>query len=172
LTSNVPVVLVVDIDPDTHTLTEGALPETECALVSARSSEIALKMAERRPPAVLVIGDRVSGAVYLTERLRRLAPHLHVVVLTSPDPPQEPGLFSHADANAGRTRATAASMLRKPVDPSRFRTTLRTALRLSAMAAGVKRMHGGTTESTTMARITPVPWTSAARDSDPGREDK
>lgn len=173
MTSTVPVVLIVDIDPDTHTLSDGALPETECVLVNARSSEIALKMAERRPPAVLVIGDRVAGVSYLTDRLRRLSPHLHVVLLATQDPPQEGGLFSHGESSAARLRTTAAaSTLRKPVDPARFRSTLRTALRLSAMAAGVKRMHGDTSESGTIGRVTPVPWASPGRDSDPGREDK
>lgn len=170
MSDNVPVVLVVDLDPDTHAVAEGALPENECALVSARSPEIALKMAERRPPSVLVIGDRIQGLAYLSERLRRLTPHLHVLLLTSQDQPQEPNPFSAPDPAAARASQRAAgvgSVLRKPVDVGRFRSTLRTALRLAAMAAGVNRMRG-TSESGSMPRITPIP----AMTPNPKRENK
>src|SRR4051812_20532024 len=74
----VPVVLVVDIDPETHLATDGALPEAECVLVGARSAEMALKLAERRPPSVLVVDGKIGGLSYLAERLRRVTPHLHV----------------------------------------------------------------------------------------------
>ncbi|APR82296.1 Hypothetical protein A7982_07645 [Minicystis rosea] len=129
----VPVVLVVDIDPETHLATDGALPETECVLVTARSAEMGLKMATRRPPSVLVVDGKIGGLTYLTEKLRRLSPHLHVILLVGADQP--------ADAPAPRI-SSPTSLLRKPFDVMRFRSTVRTVMRLSAMSAGVKLMHG------------------------------
>ena len=129
----VPVVLVVDIDPETHLATDGALSEAECVLVNVRSAEMGLKMATRRPPSVLVVDGKIGGLTYLTEKLRRLSPHLHVVILVSSDQP--------ADAHAPRI-SSPTSLLRKPFDVVRFRSTVRTVLRLSAMSAGVKLMHG------------------------------
>lgn len=125
----IPAVLVVDFDPDTHMMLDGALPEAECAIISTRSAEMALKMAERRPPAVLVVDAKLSGLSYLTERLRRLSPHIHHVLLV--------GVDQQIDAS----RPGGGSVLRKPLDVSRVRSALRSALRLSAMTAGVKRMH-------------------------------
>lgn len=174
MSETVPVVLIVDVDPDTHSVTDGSMPETECALMSARTTEVALKMAERRPPTVLVVGDRMGGISYLSERLRRLTPHLHVILLASQELPHDT-LFTPPDPASARQplrAGGATSLIRKPFDSARFRSTLRTVLRLAAMAAGVKRMHGGTTESSTMARITPVPWVGSPRDSNPGRENK
>jgi DNA-binding response OmpR family regulator len=92
-----------------------------------------LKLAERRPPSVLIVDAKLGGFGYLTERLRRISPHIHLVLLVAPDDPVEA-----ASARLGG----AGSMLRKPLDTVRFRSTLRTVLRLSAMSAGVKRMRG------------------------------
>jgi DNA-binding response OmpR family regulator len=128
----VPVILIVDVDPDTHTLAEGTFAENECVVLTSRSAEMALKLAERRPPAVLVVGDRIAGLAYLGERLRRLTPHLHIVLLTSADKAMD--AVSHRQAGVG-------TVLARPVDSVRFRATVRTVLRLSAMSAGVKRMH-------------------------------
>lgn len=133
MSDDVPVVLVVDIDPDTHLASEGALPEAECVVMGARTAEMALKMAERRPPAVLVVDARLGGIGYLTERLKRLSPHLHIVHLVAPDHVVDPS----------QKQPGGASLLRKPFEAARFRSTLRTVLRLSAMSAGVKRMHDG-----------------------------
>jgi DNA-binding response OmpR family regulator len=127
------VVLIVDVDPETHLVTEGALTEGECTFIGARSAEMGLKLAERRPPSVLVVDAKLSGFGYLTERLRRISPHIHLVLLVAPDHPVET-----ASARLGGV----GSLLRKPLDVVRFRSTLRTVLRLSAMSAGVKRMRG------------------------------
>jgi len=129
----VPVVLVVDVDPETHLVTERSLPETECIHVGARSVEMALKLAERRPPSVLVVDGKIGGLTFLAERLRRLSPHLHLLVLVAHDHTVDPA----APRPPGGT-----SLLRKPIEAMRYRNTLRTVLRLAAMAAGVKRMHG------------------------------
>jgi len=132
-----PVVLVVDADPATHLASEGALPETECMVMGARTAEMALKMAERRPPAVLVVDARLGGITYLTERLRRLSAHLHIVHLVASDHVVDPS----------QRQPGGISLLRKPFEAARFRSTLRTVLRLSAMSAGVKRMHDGSAAS-------------------------
>jgi len=128
----VPVVLVVDVDPDTHNLTEGAFGDAECVLLATRSADMALKLAERRPPTVLVVGEKIGGLAYLGERLRRLTPHLHIILLASAERAMD--AVSHPQAGVG-------TVLTKPVDALRFRTAVRTVLRLSAMSAGVDRMH-------------------------------
>lgn len=142
----VPVVLIVDVDPDTHALAEGAFAESECVVVGSRSADMALKLAERRPPAVLVVGDRIGGIAYLGERLRRLSPHLHIILLTSVDRAMD--AVSHRQAGVG-------TVLARPVDARRFRATVRTVLRLSAMSAGVKRMHRA--ESSPSLPAAPLP---------------
>lgn len=155
----VPVVLVVDVDLETHLVTERSLPETECIHVGARSAEMALKLAERRPPSVLVVDGKIGGLMYLAERLRRLSPHLHLLVLVAPDHKIDPA----APRQPGGT-----SLLRKPIEAVRYRNTLRTVLRLAAMAAGVKRMHGAGSsrglDPEPPVRVTPLPRTGPARD--------
>lgn len=153
---NIPIVLVVDIDPDTHIVSDGVLPDTECELVSARSADIALKLAERKPPSVLVISDRIAGIAYVCERIRRISPHLHIVLLTAQE--QAPEALPHRGSGFGST-------LRKPLDKARLRSTLRTVLRLSAMSAGVSRMHGaGGSEPGGRGRPTPLPWVGPWRE--------
>ncbi|MFT3766926.1 MAG: hypothetical protein QM820_15620 [Minicystis sp.] len=48
----------------------------------------------------------------------------------------------HASDLASPRPTSATTLLLKPLETVRLRSTLRTALRLSAMSAGVKRMHG------------------------------
>jgi DNA-binding response OmpR family regulator len=163
------VVLIVDVDPETHLVAEGALPETECVIVGSRSAEMGLKFAERWPPSVLVVDANLGGLGYLTERLRRHSPHLHVVLLLAHD---------QAIDTALPRQAAGGTVLRKPVDAARLRGTLRTVLRLSKMSAGVKRMHGvgpapaappepgvrTTPVPEPAARTTPIPRAGAGRD--------
>jgi DNA-binding NtrC family response regulator len=163
LPDQVPVVLVVDLDPETHLATEGALSETECATLGARTAEMALKHAARRPPSVLVVDAKIGGLAFLTERLRRLSPHLHVVLLVGADHHSDaplPGTAHPAPRHQGPT-----TVLRKPVDRGRYRSTVRTVLRLTAMSEGVHRMRdAGERASETPSpsgppapRLTPVP---------------
>lgn len=151
---NAPVVLIVDLDPETHLITDSALSDAECTFISARTAEMGLKLAERRPPSVLVVDAKLGGFGYLTERLRRLSPHIHLVLLVAPDDSLET-----ASARLGGV----GSLLRKPLDVVRFRSTLRTVLRLSAMSAGVKRMRGAGAQEEEVARPTPLPRVGSAR---------
>ena len=152
---NVPVVLIVDADPETHLVADGALPESECAIIGARSAEMGLKLAERRPPSVLVVDAKLGALGYLTERLRRISPHIHIVMLVPPD---------QATQAAAARLGGVGSMLRKPIEVTRLRSTVRTVLRLSAMSAGIKRMRGASGhEAEDPARPTPLPHTGAGR---------
>ena len=131
VTETIPFVLVVDTDPATHLIADQALPIGEFPHFSARSVEIALKMAERRPPSVLVVDENVAGFGHLVDKLRALAPHLRVLVLVGHAPT--------TDISARLARL--GTVLHKPLEAARFRSMVRTVARLSAMTAGVAQMH-------------------------------
>ena len=128
---NLPFVLVIDFDPATHLIADQALLPGEFPHFSARAAETALKMAERRPPSVLVVDEGVAGLGHVVEKLRALAPHLRVIVLLNQAPSSE----------ISARLARLGSVLHKPLEAGRLRTMVRTVARLSAMTAGVAQMH-------------------------------
>lgn len=128
---NLPFVLVVDTDPATHLVADKALPADEFPHFTARSTETALKMAERCIPSVLVVDESLTGLGHLVDKLRVLAPHLRVLVLVD---------GAQTTERSARL-ARLGSVLHKPLEAARFRTMVRTVARLSAMTAGVAQMH-------------------------------
>jgi DNA-binding response OmpR family regulator len=128
---SLPFVLVIDLDPATHLIAEKALLPGEFPHFSARTTETALKMAERRAPSVLIVDEGVAGLGHVVDRLRTLAPHLRVIVLLN----QAPSLEISARL------ARLGSVLHKPLEAGRLRSMVRTVARLAAMTAGVAQMH-------------------------------
>jgi DNA-binding response OmpR family regulator len=127
-----PIVLVIDAEPAVHDRVGEALAEEECMLLGARSETLALWLAARRPPSVVIIdAGSVPAPAEVLLRLQQIVPHVRALVLTS-DP-----------VESGTARwASVGPVLHKPLDPARLRSTVRSLSRLSAMTSGVAEMRG------------------------------
>lgn len=126
-----PAVLLLDPEP-TEELSAAL---AEFALLAARTVELALRLAARRPPAVAVIDAQIGTHTpeeILTE-LRAINPGMRAVFLSTRQDPQESGRLTGLGA-----------LIPRPVDPERLQQAVRNAVRLHGMSAGVERLRSRT----------------------------
>jgi len=128
-----PLILLIDADTAVHELATTALGG-EGAVLGARSAALAAKIAAKRPPAVVVVDDEVADSTpeAVVTELRATSPHLRAIVTTRSREPEHTARLT-----------TLGPVLVKPLDAERLRATVRAALRLRSMAAGVERMKTG-----------------------------
>lgn len=125
-----PLVLVIDADPATHDEVAESLAEVDCVLLGARSEALALQLAARRFPAIVLIDTAsVADPAELFARLQQIVPHVRAVITTA------------ASSGAVARLVAVGPVLRKPLDPERLRATIRSLSRLSAMANCVADMR-------------------------------
>jgi DNA-binding response OmpR family regulator len=142
LTAGPPLVLVVDADPSTTERVQAALAEDECLVLVARTSAAAMKIAERRLPAVLVAETAAAAPVgELIARLQALSPRMRVVLVLP--------------VGAVEDRAAIAAygpVLTKPLDGDKVQATVRSLVRLHGMASDVDVMRKDSAEMTAGTR--------------------
>jgi len=137
-----PLVLVIDADPAVHDSVAEALAEIECVLLGARSEALALQLAARRSPSVVIIdAASVAAPADLVRRLQEIVPHIRALVTTG----------DAAGAPLAQL-ATLGPVLRKPLDPERLRSAVRSLSRLSAMTDGVAELRQDTTTTQSVWR--------------------
>jgi len=129
---NQTVVLLVDADPAVHELVSRAIT-SECAFLGARNPELAMRLASKRAPAILIIDDQLpDGVESFYASIKGRYPNVRAVLLTESRDPEHTAKL-----------ATMGPVLAKPLDEERLRVAVRAALRLQAMSAGVERMKTG-----------------------------
>ena len=126
------VVLLVDADPAVHELVARAIT-SECAFLGARNADLAIRLASKRAPAILIIDDQLpESAEAFYADMKASHPNIRAVLLTESRDPEHTAKL-----------ATMGPVLAKPLDEERLRIAVRSALRLYAMSAGVERMKTG-----------------------------
>jgi DNA-binding response OmpR family regulator len=130
---NQAVVLLVDADPAVHDLVSRAIT-TECAFLGARTAELALRLAVKRAPAVVILDDQLPETTpdQLFAEIKAQCPGTRAILVTSSRDPDHTAKL-----------ATMGPVLTKPLDEERLRVAVRAVLRLHAMSAGVERMKTG-----------------------------
>ena len=104
----------------------------ESSIVEARTLEVALLVAARAHPDVVVVPAEVLGRTpsrFVTE-LRVLTPEVRIVSLASAD----------YDAD-GYGLAAFGPVVRLPVEAVRLRVAVRRALQFAVLASGIRRMR-------------------------------
>jgi DNA-binding response OmpR family regulator len=103
-------------------------------VVIARTAAQAVRVAGKRPPAVVLIDDSLPDATpdALLADLRVGAPRLRAAVFTRSRDPHTTSKLSQV-----------GHLVRKPIDAGALRTAVKALLRLHNMAAGVARMKTG-----------------------------
>jgi DNA-binding response OmpR family regulator len=130
---SLPVILLVDADTTVHDLANEVLGN-EGAVLGARTAPLALRMAGKRSPAVVVIDDELTESTpekFLAD-LRDVSPMVRAALLTRSREPQHTARLS-----------TLGPVLVKPLDGDRLLVVVRSLLRLRSMAEGVERMKTG-----------------------------
>src|SRR5437016_4029582 len=114
-------VLVVDDDPEVHTLLESMLQDTEWGMESTNGGEEALaRLADRDYDVILtdILMPNMDGLTLL-RRIHALRPKARVVMMTA---------FNRPDRVAGSLRAKAAGYLAKPFSKDKLMDSLSSAL--------------------------------------------
>ena len=124
------VVLLVDPDPDGPRARLGGPPE-DCAFLGARTRDIALRIAAKRPPSLAIVSDGMTDATpeALITALLGLSPAMRAMVLTE---------SRQADKTARLLEL--GTVHTKPLDPGRFRDAVKNALRFCRMFASVAHL--------------------------------
>ncbi len=124
------VVLLVDPDPGVHALVSAALP-ADCAFLGARTRDIALRIAAKRPPSLAIVSDGIADTTpaVLVTALLGLSPAMRAMVLTE---------SRQADKTARLLEL--GTVHTKPLDPARFRDAVKNALRFCRMFASVAHL--------------------------------
>jgi DNA-binding response OmpR family regulator len=127
------LILLVDADAHAAEAAAAALVR-EGEVVIARTAAQAVRVAGKRPPAVVLIDDSLPDATpeALLAELRVGAPRLRAAVFTRS---RDPRLTSKL--------CQVGHLVRKPIDAAALRTAVKALLRLHNMAAGVARMKTG-----------------------------
>jgi DNA-binding response OmpR family regulator len=122
-----PVILVIDTDSAAHDRVADALADEHCVLLGARSESLAIYLARRRPPNVVIVdAESVRSPSALVERLQSIVPNLRALVTTR----------NVRDGGVARL-GSVGPILPKPIDVDRLQSTVRSLSRLSAMTSGV-----------------------------------
>ena len=146
------VVIVVDRDPAEHERIAAALGG-EHAVLGATTSAAAIKLAEKRPPAVVIVeatGDpggpaaSVGAAEALVLELRKRDPHVQAIFVCGPGAGRPPRL------------AARGSILVRPTEPAALRDLVTNCLRLKDVAEGVDRLHTGAGRASDVRRSAPT----------------
>jgi DNA-binding NtrC family response regulator len=124
------VVLLADPDPKVHAMVSAALPE-DCAFLGARTREIAIRIASKRPPSLCIVSDTMPDTTpqALVNTLLALSPAMRAMVLTE---------SRQADKTAPLLEL--GTVHTKPLDPARFRDSVKNALRFCRMFASVAHL--------------------------------
>jgi len=146
-----PAVLLLERDATLIDVAQRCLPD-EIELHVAKTLEMALRVAARRPLAVVILDMPLTGAApaETVAKLRAHQPALRVIFL------------AERTADVDRRHTQLGFVLRKPVTSERLADAVRAALRLQGMSTGVERMRSssGTFRAVhlpeTPARGTPV----------------
>lgn len=136
-----PAVLLLERDA---TVIDAALESFagEVEVLVAKTLDLAVRVAARKPPAVVVIDAEMAGTspAETVFRLRAYAPSSRVVFVAAPG------------FELDRRYTQLGTVLRKPLTGERLADAIRNALRLQNMSAGVQRMR---TSSGTFAAVRP-----------------
>lgn len=138
------LILLVDADAQAAEAAAAALVR-EGEVVIARSAAQALRVAGKRPPAVVLIDDELADATpdALLGELRGPLPKLRAAVFTRSRDPKHTSKLSQV-----------GHLVRKPIDAGALRTAVKALLRLHGMAAGVARMKTGEVPRDSVRRTT------------------
>ena len=133
---------VLLIDPDTadHDVVASAIGG-EFAFLGAKSIELGVRLAARRPPGVAVIDvSALKGPLEdITAELRAGSASLRFIFLSAP------GVDTSGLTSFG-------AVLPKPIDPERLLQAVRHAVKLQGMSAGVERLKTRTGQFATTPR--------------------
>lgn len=126
-----PVLLLVERNASIIEIARACFREDDLEIHVANALDLAVRIATRRNVVVAVIDATMAGSAphETVAKLRATHPGLRVVFLA------DPGL------NIDRRYAALGFVLRKPFTSERFSDTVRSALRLQSMSAGVQRMR-------------------------------
>jgi DNA-binding NtrC family response regulator len=140
------VVLLADADPDVHRLVAAALPEG-CAFLGARTKDLALRLARKRPPSLCIVCDDMPDTTpeALVSELQALSPPMRAMVLTS----------SRDGAQTARLRGIG-TVHSKPLELDRLRDAITNALRFCKMFESVAHLKSESVNVKT--------WSDARRD--------
>jgi DNA-binding NtrC family response regulator len=124
------IVLLIDADATSVGVATAALGK-EAEVVVARTREVALLIAGKRPPAVVVIDESLlEGPPFrLIQQMLALSPEMRTVVLSSSD-----------DAARAAHLSLLGPVLKRPVEPAKLRQLVRRALQFSLMASGIRKL--------------------------------
>jgi DNA-binding NtrC family response regulator len=142
------VVIVVDRESAVHEVVAKAVG-AECAVLGATGAELALKLAERRAPAIALIeaSSNEDDGVTLVASLRERSPHMQAIFVCAKDVGTPPRL------------AALGAILHKPIDPTQLRAVVLECLKLRDISEGVDRLHApgpGGRSSSDMRRSAPT----------------
>lgn len=128
-----PIVLVIDADPMAHDHIADALADEECMILGAGSEAVALRLAERRPPGVVILdAASVRAPAELVQRLQRIAPRLLALIA-----------IDDASLDGATNLAAVGAVLCKPLDPEVLQSAVRSSSRLSAMTDDTAQVPEG-----------------------------
>jgi DNA-binding NtrC family response regulator len=124
------VVLLADPDPNVHALVSAALPE-DCAFLGARTRDIALRVATKRPPSLCIVSDAMPDTTpaALVASLLALSPAMRAMVLTE-----------SRQAEKTARLLELGTVHTKPLDAARFHDAVKNALRFCRMFASVANL--------------------------------
>src|ERR1700728_586345 len=124
-------ILIVDDDPDVHHLLTTALKETDCYIESAFDGLEGLKKVEDAPWDLLITDVIMGGmdGLELLERVRRIRPHMPVVVMT---------VDSTAEKIVSAIRGNAFAWFSKPFAAQAVRDMVESALTASRLECDIE----------------------------------
>ena len=142
--TELPLILLVDADAHAADAAAAALVR-EGEVVIARNAAQAVRVASKRPPAVVLLDDELPDATpqVLLADLRAAVPKLRAAVFTRSRDPKHTSKLSQV-----------GHLVRKPIDAGALRTAVKALLRLHNMAAGVARMKTGEVPRDSVRRTT------------------
>jgi DNA-binding response OmpR family regulator len=150
-------VLLIDADPELHTELAHAV-HGEFSFYGAKTVELGLRIASRRPPAVVVVdahapGPRIEEVV---AALRAVSHGVRLIFVTSHDDPDE------------RARLmTLGPVLPKPFEIDRLKHLVKNAVRLRGMSDDVERLRSRTGQFSLPPPSTRSPPSSSRRATPP-----
>jgi hypothetical protein len=126
-TFQVYVVLTVDPDLSTHVAVKRALPGS-CAFLGAKTAELALRLAARRPPSLAIISDLLPPPGYadLIAKLRVIEPAMRVMMISASRAPSQTGPL-----------VKLGPLIAKPFVEGRLADAISGVLKLCKMSASV-----------------------------------
>ena len=126
-----PVLLLVERNASIIEIARACFREDDLEIHVANALDLAVRIAARRNVVVAVIDATMAGS----------APHETVAKLRAPHPGLRVVFLADPGLNIDRRYASLGFVLRKPFTSERFSDTVRSALRLQSMSAGVQRMR-------------------------------